>query len=153
MNVPVAGPSHSLTALASWVARVASAVAAGWNVEHRTDGRHRFPWVSPSSVTATGWTITSFSLLKYQVVDKTMTLQFVLAGTATAVVELRMSIPSGYVAVSAPCAGTFAYFDGASGTGLALASGANLLLYKDMGGTAWPAGAVSLQGTLIFEVQ
>lgn len=153
MNVPVAGPSHSLTALASWVARVASAVAAGWRVEHNPDGRHRFPWVSPSSATTTGWTITSFSLLKYQVVDKTMTLQFVLAGTATAVTPVRLSIPGGYIAVSAPCAGTFAYADGGVGTGLALASGANLLFYKDMAGTTWPAGAVSLQGTLIFEVQ
>ncbi len=153
MKIPLVPSYSSLASLGQWCGTLASSIAAGWNVEHRTDGRHRFPWVSPSSVTATGWTVTSFALFKYQVVDKTMTLQFVLAGTATAVVELRMSIPSGYIAVSAPCAGTFAYFDGASGTGLALASGANLLLYKDMGGTAWPAGAVSLQGTLTFEVQ
>ena len=82
-----------------------------------------------------------------------MTLQFVLAGTATAVTPLWISIPGGRIAVGSSCAGTFAYNDGASGTGLVLASGGNLRLFKDMSGTLWTAGAVSMQGTLTFEVQ
>lgn len=156
MTIPPPSGFVTLDAVASWARRVAQAVGVAWNVQHRADGSHVFSWVRvPFTVAGyTGWTATTQTLLKYQVVDHTMTVAFDVTGTATAIAALSMTIPGDYSAKESVSAGMFAYSDaGTPGTGDCIATGRRLDFYKNINATAWTVGTARVQGTVSFEVQ
>ena len=155
MNLPVMGDAHSLPALARWVSTLASSVAAGWNVQHRPDGTHRFPWVHEPwpSVVVTNLTLSTRTILKYVLVGSTMTVAFDMTGTSGTANTISFPIPGGYSAKDTTSAGTYAYSDaGTAGIGDPIVTGRRVDLYKSLSAPAWTAGTTRVQGTITFEV-
>ncbi len=157
MILPLAGASSTLDALASWVRDLATAMATGFHVEHRDNGKHRFVWVRPLRATLAfnNWTLTTFMLCKYVVIDKQMTLAIDFTGTVPGTPQyLEFTIPGGYRSVDSMCAGAVQYNDaGTAGVGNPVAVGGAIFLYKNILGTAWTAGTARVQGVMTFEVQ
>lgn len=101
-------PFRSLADVAVVVSDLAAAIAAGWSVNHREDGTHRFPWhdlpYSGFTYTASGsmtWTpdSTDQKLLAYRLIDDTLEVQWRITGSdvgGTASNELRIALPFGY---------------------------------------------------------
>lgn len=167
MKLPLAPRFSTLADLAAWASGLASSIAAGWNVDHRDDGTHVFPWVRPTFTAAqfTGnsamtWTVASggVSSLKYMRVASTMTVSFAITGTVggTPSNQLRIAIPDEARAPlpGAHIAGTFSYTDaGVEGTGIVQAIDRLLVLFKGSAAGNWTAGTAVVQGSVQFEVE
>lgn len=110
MKIPHSLNWQSVGALASSVRTALSAVAAGWEIEHRPDGRHKLPWVTPRfsagdfTSDAGAWTVTNSitNTFTYWLIDNTMTVSFILFGTSVsgAPAFLYIRIPEGRVVAS-----------------------------------------------------
>lgn len=164
MKLPLSGPAHTLDALASWVRSLASAVAAGFHVEHGADGTHTFPWsvdaVNVARFTGSGtmtWTVAGADvvLLRYSRVAKTLDVAFDIRGTVGGAVNttLFITLPGRHLVTTDGVAGVFAYNDaGGAGTGLATTRGHQLFLVKSLLVPNWAAGAVRVVGSVRLEV-
>ncbi len=156
MKLPVVGSTQTLAALAQWVSSLASAVSAGWNVDHKPDGTHKFAWIDvPFVVASFGlFTATTQTRFKYCVIGSTMFVAFDITGTvAVTPTRLQLTIPGGYSAAESTSAGTFAYSDaGTAGNGDCIATGQRMDLYKTINAPAWTNGTARVQGTVCFEV-
>lgn len=109
MNIPLKGS----------LSRVSTAVAAGWNVEHRPDGRHAFPWTPiPYAASSYGaasgmtWTVAAedqlvaLSSRRGESLRVQLEVQTSSVGGAVSV-YLTYRIPGGFSAVrrqGGPCA-------------------------------------------------
>lgn len=162
MKLPAGFPAvGTLRGLASWIQTLAQSIASGWNVEHRENGRHKFPWVdvlpSVSGDSTMTWTGRTITLYRYRVIDDSMTIAFDVSATVggTPTDALLIDLPAGYTASLPYGVGTFAYTDAApaSGTGVVFALGQKLWLYQNITGVPWTAGAARVAGTLTFKVE
>lgn len=106
MNISLGLNFSSVGALASSVHKALTAIAAGWNIEHRIDGRHKLPWITPEfnaaffEATSGTWTVEKADVVswKYWLVDETLVLNFSLKNTTLSAVNgaLFIRLPDGH---------------------------------------------------------
>lgn len=110
-------PFRSLQEVAVSVADLARSVAAGWNVDHNTDGTHKFEWTNVTydaalfSSNAGTWSVTIGDVLvnRYRVIGHTMTVNLDVQNTSTsgaAAAYFSYAIPDNRVAaerMGGPC--------------------------------------------------
>lgn len=170
MRIATGLPSfRSLRDLATAISDLARSVAAGWNVQHRTDGSHSFPVVdvpfTAGSYTGSGsmtWTLDPADQknLQYRLIDGVMTLTWKVTGSdvgGTASNELRIAIPDGYRAIEAVTTPHWYADAGTEGVGFSgvLMNDTFVRLYK-LGSTSWTLTTgdnTSTGGQLSFRVQ
>lgn len=160
MKLPVGFPDAStLRGLAAWLQKLASSIVSGWNVEHRDNGRHKFPWVDyEPGITGDGamtWTSPTITLARYVIIDQKMTIMFDISGTVggTPTDALLVELPPGYAASLPYGAATFAYLNTTSSNGLVFSLGRQLWFYQTIGGTPWTAGSARVVGSITCQVE
>jgi hypothetical protein len=135
-----------------------------WKQElyNQIDGAIGGVWIDVPYVagdfTATGgtWTVSGFTTFAYRVSGKTMTLALYATNTTIGgtPASLIVKLPGGGVGANRSMGQPFNYASGAAGVGWALTqtgSGA-VLLYRDILGTAWPAGTTHISAVLTFNI-
>lgn len=140
----------TLSDIGVWARELVSTITRSWNIEHRPSGRHRFPWESIVFTDATftsdsgSWTVDAADITthEYRVIDDTLELAWRVIGTDVegTPTELRIGLPSGFVAAS-DRVGTHWYSNaGTTGTGFAgILSGQAFVRLYTFSGAAWTA--------------
>lgn len=168
MKLPLTPRFSTLADIASWASGLASSIAAGWNIEHRPDGRHNFRGSDVSfrasdffADNAMTWTVERADVQSFRrtmIGYYLMKIDFEVAGGVvggTPDAELRLQIPDNRV-VNGRQEGTFVYIDsGTGGTGLwyAIHGESFVRLYRDYSGTVWTAAGNTVAGQMFIEVQ
>lgn len=164
MRIRTAVPTwRNLAEVTQGVADIAKGISAGWNIEHKPDGTHSFPWAEQtfaashfSGSTTMTWAVASVLEWRYRLVGKTMEIDLGCSGTVagTPTAALLVQIPNGMTAARDAWAGAFSYVDaGTAGTGVARVIGTKIYLFKNLSATAWTAGTAQVAAVLRFEVQ
>lgn len=135
----------TVTGLATWLRSLVMSIAAGWNVEHTSEGRHQFDWVDvPWSASdfvgnaSMTWTVdqTDLTLFRYRVVGQCAFVRFAVVGSdvgGTADPSLSIRIPAELtLATNNYQVGSLLYSDagGTRGLGLCVQSGNYILCQK-----------------------
>lgn len=167
MNLPGAPTIyHSVGALASYLRSLATAIAAGWNIEHRVDGKHKLPWVdvaySAADFTAdTGtWTADPANgvdlTFRYWLVDHTMTVALNAFGTtlSSTPVVLTLRVPGGRMVKKSHRVAWVLNDNGTYRLGMAQAVRNTSTIQIQIAGllVAFAAGTTGVHGTITFEV-
>lgn len=166
MRLPSGTPSFkSLEDVARHLSSAWAVIRSTWTREHRGDGSHKFPWtrVPVANINVTGQSAMTWTpvgnpavFMKYQHVDTTVELSFLVIGTigGTPSTVVLILIPDGFVATAEAMASGVTWLDGGgSGQGWCQAVGKYVQVFKDVSGTTWTAGLSSLRGSIRFEVR
>lgn len=162
-------PFRSLAEVALNLSDLARSIIAGWSVEHREDGTHRFTWVDvvhdATRYTGSGtmtWGVTSGDqlVLGYRVVGDGCTISWRIATTdvgGTASNRLFIRLPDG-IAPTRRVSGVHYYDDaGTEGIGLARLDSTltKIELFKSNSGSNWTLTTgdnTYTEGTLTFPI-
>ena len=168
MNLPVMpfGLS-SFTLVQDWVRALAAAIAAGWRVEHKSDGTHHWNWTDITynaghfKGDASTWGVDSDDVVTYSyaVLGEVMVLRFRILNTDVGAgnQQLWLDLPAGY-AIAGWSFGVLSYSDagGANDIGVTVAQPddryVRLYTRTVANWTNTTADDTDVQGTIVLQV-
>lgn len=171
MNLPSLPPAATNQAgLLNWLRAVVSGIAAGWGVEHKANGTHKFTWTThpfaAGDYIGTGnmtWAVGQNNRItyRYRVVGHTLQIRFAViganvGGTASSQ-SLGLRIPPGYTISDTPYQdGVISYIDAGGARAMGLCTRLNnYILCQKADGSAWTltaANDTSVVGSIELEL-